>query len=177
MRELETDRLNLRRLREDDVEAVFYGWANDPEVTKYLTWNAHTDIEQTEFIFSVWLPEYDKDTTYRWAIELKDSGELIGMIDVVEYIGENPVIGYCSGKKYWCNGYMTEACKAVIKELFACGFETIFIEAVNENIGSNRVIEKCGFKYISCETRPISEMKKDTIVTINKYRIDNTEQN
>lgn len=39
MRELETERLRLRALRSDDVQAIFDGWASDPEVTRYLTWN------------------------------------------------------------------------------------------------------------------------------------------
>ena len=44
MRELETERLRLRALRNEDTQAVFDGWASDPEVTKYLTWNAHKSI-------------------------------------------------------------------------------------------------------------------------------------
>ena len=32
---LETERLILRPFREDDAEAMFNGWASDPEVTKY----------------------------------------------------------------------------------------------------------------------------------------------
>ena len=39
MRELETERLRLRALRSDDVQAIFDGWASDPEVTRYLPWN------------------------------------------------------------------------------------------------------------------------------------------
>lgn len=38
---LETDRLLLRPFSVDDAEAMFNGWASDPEVTKYLTWNTH----------------------------------------------------------------------------------------------------------------------------------------
>ena len=41
MRELETERLRLRALRADDVQAIYDGWASDPEVTRYLTWNPH----------------------------------------------------------------------------------------------------------------------------------------
>ena len=174
MRELETQRLKLRRITEDDIPAVFYGWASDPEVTKYLTWNPHRDIGETQFVFSIWLSEYGKDDTYRWGIERKEDGALMGMIDVVGYDDGAPVLGYCSAKKYWGSGYMTEACKAVIDALFDGGYETILIEAVEENIGSNRVIEKCGFKFVGKETKPASEMKPDEIMTINKYRIDKT---
>ena len=36
-REIATERLTLRRFEIEDAENMFYNWANDPEVTKYLT--------------------------------------------------------------------------------------------------------------------------------------------
>ncbi|MBQ1388178.1 MAG: GNAT family N-acetyltransferase [Clostridia bacterium] len=172
MRELETERLRLRYINEDDAEAIFYGWASDPEVSKYVTWNAHTNINETKYVLDIWIKEYDDPGTYRWGIERKEDKALMGMIDVVEQDNGAPVIGYCSAKKYWGNGYMTEALKAVMEELFSDGINTIKISAVDENIGSNRVIQKCGFCFVDKEKRPLSEMKPDTIVTINNYRFD-----
>ena len=40
-REIATERLTLRRFEIEDAENMFYNWANDTEVTKYLTWPAH----------------------------------------------------------------------------------------------------------------------------------------
>ena len=48
MNELETQRLRLRYITKDDTERIFECWASDPEVAKYVTWNAHTQISQTE---------------------------------------------------------------------------------------------------------------------------------
>ena len=44
MREIETKRLFLRKLRKDDAESIFRNWASDSEVAKYVTWSAHKDI-------------------------------------------------------------------------------------------------------------------------------------
>ena len=49
-RELATDRLTLRRFEIEDAENMFYNWASDPEVTKYLTWPTHKSVEVTELI-------------------------------------------------------------------------------------------------------------------------------
>ena len=65
---------------------------------------------------------------------------------------------------------MTEACKAVVEYLFAIGYKTILIEADERNIGSNRVIEKVGFKFTNKETKPCSSFKPD-IITVNWYKI------
>jgi len=42
-KELQTKRLILRRLTIDDTESVYNNWANDNEVTRYLSWQTHED--------------------------------------------------------------------------------------------------------------------------------------
>ncbi len=171
MKELQTERLRLRAVRRGDVQRIYDFWASDPEVTKYLTWLPHASVEVTSLVMDHWLAEYDKPDTYRYGIELKESGELIGMIDVVGYRGGDPVIGYCSGRPAWGHGYMTEALKAVCAMLFDEGFRTILIQAVEENIGSNRVIQKAGFTFTGSVRQPQSAIKPQ-IVTLNEYRLD-----
>ena len=168
MKELETERLLLRKIRREDAQRIYDCWASDPEVTRYLTWQPHASVAVTEAVMKRWLADYDKPDTYRYGIELRETGELIGMIDVVGYHHGNPVIGYCSGRAYWGNGYMTEALKALCAALFEAGYSMIRIEAVRENIGSNRVIQKAGFRLANSREQPMSESKPE-IVTINSY--------
>lgn len=171
MKELETKRLKLRYIKHDDAQRIFDCWACDPEVSKYLTWNPHENIDVTKQVVDMWVKEYENADCYRYGIELKEENALIGMIDVVGYHHGNPAIGYCSGKKYWNHGYMTEAFLAVVNELFSAGYETIVIEAVNKNIGSIRVIEKAGFHFVGSSKTIMSEVKPDA-VTINSYRLN-----
>ena len=169
---LETDRLILRPFESSDAEAMFYGWANDDEVTKYLTWPSHTSIEITKQIIANWLLDYDKPDKINCAIILKENNELIGGIDVVGYEENHvPVIGYDLSRKYWNHGYMTEAFKALLSYLFSLGHQEVRIDAMIENIGSIRVIEKCGGIFLKKEAlyRPL---KGDTVY-INKYVIRN----
>ena len=167
---LETERLILRKLKEEDVTSIFNNWTNDPEVTKYLTWNHHTEISQTKEILVLWLEEEKQGTSYRWAIERKEDHVLMGMMDIVGFEEDAPKIGYVLGKAYWNNGYMTEAFSRVIQDLWDSGYQRIVIEAVDENIGSNRVIQKCGFTYLSTERRLASAMKP-IMVNVNKYEL------
>ena len=53
-RELETGRLLLRRLSIDDCEMMYNNWASDPEVTKYLRWNAHRTWGETAELLNEW---------------------------------------------------------------------------------------------------------------------------
>jgi ribosomal-protein-alanine N-acetyltransferase len=168
---LETNRLILRPFEYSDAEAMFNNWASDDEVTKYLTWSTHKSIEDTKYVLNLWINQYDKPERINFAITLKETHELIGGIDVVGYIDNTPVIGYNLSRKYWNNGYMSEACKTVINYLFSLGYETIRIDAAKDNLASNRVIQKCGGIYLEDynDYFPL----KDKYMTINKYIIRN----
>lgn len=148
---IETDRLILRRFERSDAPAMFDNWANDDEVTKYLTWPTHTDVSVTEGILGEWVPQYEDDTFYNWAIVLKDNGpEPVGNISVVrwEKDGQVPVVGYCLGRRWWRQGIMTEALGAVIAFLFEqVGVGRIETYHDPNNPHSGGVMRKCGMAF------------------------------
>lgn len=45
---LETKRLILRKFKEEDAIDMYNNWASDSEVTKYLTWSAHSSVETSK---------------------------------------------------------------------------------------------------------------------------------
>ena len=169
MKELETKRLKLRYITKEDVPVIYENWASDPEVARYVTWKPHESVAVTDAVVDFWLKDYKNPDCYRYGIERKDDNELMGMIDVVGFHHGNPVIGYCMGKRFWNNGYMTEALQAVVSELISDGYKEIVIEAVKDNIGSNRVIEKNGFKFVSSRESELSSVKPQMVI-INSYR-------
>lgn len=164
---IETARLDLREIYESDTESIYNNWCTDPEVTKYMTWEPHKSIEDTKEIMKMWLND-DKD---RFVIVLRETNEIIGMIDIVRIQNNIPEIGYVSGRKWWGNGYMTEALEAFSEHLFAKGYKKLNIEAIVENIGSNRVIQKNEFTLVG--TREM-ENKGET-VTVNQYSKEDPE--
>ena len=167
---LETERLILRPFKETDVNDMFNNWASDPEVSKYMTWNHHETIETTETIINMWIEQYQKPERINFGIVLKETNELIGGIDVCGYIDGIPAIGYALSRKYWNNGYMTEALLEVINLLKSLGFYKVKIDAVVENIGSNKVIQKCGGKLINTKIDYVNNKQK--YFNINEYEIN-----
>ena len=170
---LETDRLHLRPFIIEDAEAMFYGWANDEAVTKYLTWNPHENVEQTKGLLNLWIEQYEKPERINFAIVEKESGTLIGNIDICGYIEGVPVIGYCLARKYWNKGYMTEVCQKVLAYLFSIGHTAVKIDAQVENIGSNTVIKKCGGIYQGCDEEYLEA--KNKTVKVNRYIVKKAE--
>lgn len=175
MKEFDSKRLHFRRIQPEDSKRIFECWASDDEVTRYVTWPTHQNAETTAYVVDMWIKEYDDPACYRYGIELKETGELIGMIDVVGYIDGNPEIGYVLGRAYWSSGYMTEALQALTQYLFSEGFDTAVIEADERNIGSNSVIRKKDFVFTHKETRPCSSFKPE-LVTVNWYKKNRPEK-
>lgn len=170
---IETRRLILRKFRPEDADGMFNNWASDEEVTKYLTWPTHKDIEITRNIVALWSDMYVNKEYYQWVIEIKDIGMIIGSISLVnvDNHNENCEIGYCLGRDYWNKGYATEAFKAVIEFLFTeVGFERITGRHDVENAASGRVMVKSGLKYEGT-LRKISKNSKGILVDCKYYSI------
>ncbi len=147
---LETSRLILRRAIREDAEPMFRNWASDPEVTKFLTWPAHSSIAVSKMVIGSWLQEYEKESYYQWMIVLKELDEPIGSISVVRQNDrvEEAEVGYCIGSQWWHRGIMTEAMNAVIKYLFdEIGMNRIAARHDPNNPHSGGVMRKCGMKY------------------------------
>ncbi len=49
---------------------MYRNWASDPEVTRFMTWPMHTDVNVTKYVIGTWLPLYEKDDSYHWAISV-----------------------------------------------------------------------------------------------------------
>lgn len=95
------------------------------------------------------MEEYKKDYTYRWIVELKETKEAIGMIDVIDkdLHYKTAEVGYCYGKQYWGNGYATEVLKVILDFLHENYFDVVYAEYFKSNIGSGKVMEKAGMEY------------------------------
>ena len=61
---IETPRLLLRPFVIEDAAAMLQNWASDPEVTKYLTWPPHENLEVTKSVLASWVESYEKDDYY-----------------------------------------------------------------------------------------------------------------
>ena len=99
---IETDRLILRRFEIEDAEEMFANWASDPEVTKFLTWPPHADVDVTRELLRDWISHYEDGGYFNWVIELKETGRAIGNISVVHMKEEIKAaeIGYCMSRAY-----------------------------------------------------------------------------
>ena len=144
---LETPRLLLRPFAPGDAAAMYRNWASDPDVTRFLTWQAYTAPEQAEETVARWLREAEDPTQYQWAMVLKELGEPIGSFSVVRRNDDaaSMELGYCIGKTWWGRGLTAEAMRAVVAYLIGeVGANRVSACHDVENPNSGRVMQKAG---------------------------------
>ena len=157
---IKTGRMILRPFEQGDAEAMFRNWTSDEEVARYCRWYRHKDIKSTRFLLHSYLQDIENGSEYRWGITLRDGSEqgyseneVVGAVEVVDTRdnGSTAELGYVITRALWSRGYMTEAVKAVIDELFRCGFKRIIARHHYDNPASGRVMEKCGMHRTGME--------------------------
>jgi ribosomal-protein-alanine N-acetyltransferase len=143
---IETWRLILRPPQPEDAPAMFYGWAQDTEVTHYLTWRPHMNLSDSQAILAGAMAAWKSGTRFPYMITLKSNGQVIGMIDP-RIEGPRIGVGYVIGRAYWGNGYMPEATQAIIHWAFEQPtIYRVYATTDVENVASRRVLEKVGMR-------------------------------
>lgn len=146
---LKTERLLLRKVTADDVPDIF-AYASDPDVARYVTWNAHKNTEETRDFVDRILARYAHAKLAPWGIVIRQTGRLVGMCDFISWEPKHhrAEVGYVLSKAHWGRGYMTEA----VSVLIDFGFKNMDLNRITArcyipNIGSARVMEKCGLTF------------------------------
>jgi ribosomal-protein-alanine N-acetyltransferase len=142
--ELTTTRLRLRRFHPGDLAAV-HAYAGDPEVVRYMDWGPNSIPDTELFLAEAVNPA---GGTHPFAIE--HDGELIGAVElrVTSGVHSRGEFGYVLARRYWGNGYATEASAAVLAFAFGpVGLHRVAATCDPANIGSRRVLEKSGLRY------------------------------
>lgn len=144
--ELKTPRLVLRKLCAADADA-FFRFAGSGQVTKYMLWKPHGDISESASSIEKTLSRYETGNCWRWGIALRETDELIGIIDLLGFDETDNTcsFAYMIAEAFWGRGYGTEALRAVLD--FA--FDKMKVSAVAadhfaENAASGAVMRKVG---------------------------------
>ena len=166
-----TERLIIRPVSKRDVYDM-YEYSCDIEVTKYLAWEPHRDLNFTKYQIKSILDAYVSGRYYDWALELKCNGKMIGTCGFTsfDYIEDSCEVGYVLNPKYHGYSLATEAAMRVIGFAFeTLGATSVYARCMKKNTASRRVMEKCGMTFEREERGAI--IKQNVPVDVLRYRI------
>lgn len=160
--EIKTERLLLRATRHEDLDAIAAIWG-DSEGGKYLSDPFYKSGEEIKEILD-FTPECP---VYYFAAIPHGLDEVITTCSLGPENIDSDVwaIGYTVRKDCWGNGYAGEMINAMINFAKNKGLHAIIAPVAKENIASNKVLQKCGFRIY----RESSFKKSGTDITYPSY--------
>lgn len=164
MRDFETKNLKIRKFRIEDVEDVHKYLATESELAECLGYNIHKSIHETETMVASFIKEYEMNELI-WAIEEKNTSEVIGYINAFERSDANKVckIKFGIALNRVDTGFMEEALEVIIDYLFnKKNFDVIISEFYD---GCKKLIQ------IKCNILENVGMTKEAV--LHKRKINN----
>lgn len=144
---IETDRLILRRITDEDVNEVFELRSN-PETMKYIPRPLVKTTEDALEHIAMIEEKIATNIGINWGITLKDNAKLLGIIGYYRIQPENyrAEIGYMLLPDFHGKGIIPEA----VNKLIRYGFDDLKLHSIEavidpENLASEKVLQKCGF--------------------------------
>jgi [ribosomal protein S5]-alanine N-acetyltransferase len=146
---IETERLILRPLTEGDAGFIFE-LVNDPSFIQNIgDRNVRTLDDAKRYITNGPVASYAKNGFGLYLVELKDTGQPIGMCGLIRRSMLNDVdIGYAYLPRFWSKGYAIEA--ALVMKQYArdvIGLKRLVAVVDPQNTASIRLLEKLGMTF------------------------------
>lgn len=150
----ETEHLKIRKFSTEDAQCLFDNHL-DEEVKKWIPNESYESIQEAQNAIAFYMDRVSANKLpYVLAVELKETGELIGDTGVNEVEG-NPKeveIGYVIYNKYRGKGYASELLRAMTDFVVsAFGIHVLYGRVMRGNTASVRVLEKNGYVFIKEE--------------------------
>lgn len=145
---IHTQRLALQPFTLDDLDALAE-INGDPQVMRYIGDGMPASRERTAERLNFIIEHGRRYGFSVWAVRSKQTPSLIGFCGLIRLDGTTEVeVGYRFAQAHWGKGFATESARASLRY----GFEELALDRIvavvqPENIASQRVLEKLGFKY------------------------------
>lgn len=147
----DTEHLSVRRFEPEDAVLLYENHLEE-EIKEWIPNESYANIEEAQGAIDFYRScVNNKHLPYVLAVELKETGELIGDTGVNEVEG-NPQeveIGYSICKKHSGKGYATEIVKAMTEFIISTfGINVLYGRVMNGNSASVKIMEKNGYQFI-----------------------------
>lgn len=140
MQQIETERLVIRRFKEEDWKDL-YEYLSDEEVVRYEPYQTFSVEEAQREAKS------RAESPHFFAVCLKENNNLIGNVYFAKQEFKTWEIGYVFNRAYQGKGYATEAANAVIEYGFETRGARRIVAMCNPlNVASWRLLERLGMR-------------------------------
>jgi RimJ/RimL family protein N-acetyltransferase len=143
---LKTERLLLRRFRQEDAAAVA-ALAGSWDVARMLARIPHP---YTRDMAETWIATHGRlgESGEEYIFCIERDGETVGSIGLQRSRDGVYELGYWLGESWWGEGLASEAARRIVRWAFEdLGADGLVSGHLADNPASGRVLKKCGFRY------------------------------
>ena len=153
--DLWTGRMILRRYRPEDADSLYQYLGTDPSMYAYSGWNPYATLEMAQETVRGFIASYDDEHVYSWIMDIDDV--IVGTIGAYDYKDDQIEVGFSVVKGWQRRGLATAALKKVLEYLTENeGISCVTAWCAAENIGSQKVLEKVGMKFLCTEKNALT---------------------
>ena len=166
---LYTQRLLLRKMKENDSHCLFTIWSN-PDVTRFMNIENFSNENQAKEMIHFLNELSAQNKAMRYTIVEAKTNQIIGScgFNTLDYENRKAEIGYELDSTFWGRGYGTEAVSSLVDYAFKqLHFTKIEAEVEPENLPSVKVLQKLHFSLEG--TRRKSEESKGKSTDLHIY--------
>jgi RimJ/RimL family protein N-acetyltransferase len=131
----------LRDVQTEDLP-LFFEYQLDPDANHMAAFTAEDPTDRQAFM-AKWARSLGNETITIRAILFE--GQVVGSVLKYEESAGHPEVSYWLGKPYWGQGIATAALRAFLLQVMA---RPLYARVAQDNRGSLRVLEKCGFTIV-----------------------------
>lgn len=128
----------LREVAQSDLP-IFFAQQLDPEANYMAAFTAKNPADEAAFMTHWARIMADEEIIHRTILF---GGQVAGFVTYHTWFGE-PEVSYWIGKEFWGQGIATRALAGLLQEVH---IRPLTARAAKDNIGSIRVLQKCGFQ-------------------------------
>ena len=153
--DLWTGRMILRRYRPEDADSLYQYLGTDPSMYAYSGWNPYATLEMAQETVRGFIASYDDEHVYSWIMDIDDV--IVVTIGAYDYKDDQIEVGFSVVKGWQRRGLATAALKKVLEYLTENeGISCVTAWCAAENIGSQKVLEKVGMKFLCTEKNALT---------------------
>jgi RimJ/RimL family protein N-acetyltransferase len=145
---IESDRLYLREVRDEDVTQAYVSWTNDPDVTRFLEirFKTHTANDVLQYVRAM----RSKPDSALLAIVSREDDRHLGNLHlsaIDREVHKTAMLALVLGEKSaWGRGFGSEAIRLATRYAFEClGLRKLTARCYVDNIASHKAFLKAGW--------------------------------
>ena len=151
MQQIHTPRMELVPLLRAHAAELF-GAFRDPDIYRFIARKPPSALFELEDRYSRLEARKSEDgheLWLNWAVKLRESGRLVGLVEVTIQSEGKALLAYLFAPSAWGKGYANESCSRVITDVSeragVCTFEAT---VDTRNLRSRRLLERLHFQFI-----------------------------